>query len=250
MNQLSNKRQITLLLLLGGLTVGVLNFSNKPESNKLDIDAVENTSERSYSDLPWQIDTTPEGHSQVFGLTLGTHRLNDAVSTLGPDHQLALIETPNSASLEMYDANYKAGPIKGRLVLVADITTEQLQQIRKNAVHVEYLETGNKKFSLATEDKTAALVSLIRTLTFIPATNLNEEIIQQRFGEAEKVINGSNEETIFLFPKKGLSISLHSDAKEVLQYVAPKNFELLTKGLLNKNLLNKEIQLETKNTPL
>ncbi|MFL0797540.1 MAG: hypothetical protein K6L73_08620 [Cellvibrionaceae bacterium] len=234
------------MLLLGGLTVGILNFSNKPEENKLD------QPEQSYSGLPWQITPTPEGYSEVFGFTLGTDNLATAIQSLGPDHEIALIETDTSSSIEAYDANYTAGPIKGRLVLVADVSPEKIKTIRNNAAHVEYLETGNKKFTLNKDDRQQALNSLIKTVTFIPVINLDEEIITQRFGKADKTITRGKEETIYLFPKKGLSISLYTDTKEVLQYVAPKNFSWLSNGVIEKistETAEEEISKEGTKTP-
>jgi len=60
--------------------------------------------------------------------------------------------------------------------------------------------------------------------------NLDETVILARFGEPENRIKLPGV-IHYLYPKKGLDISLHADSKEVLQYVMPEAFTQLTQPL-------------------
>jgi len=56
-------------------------------------------------------------------------------------------------------------------------------------------------------------------------------MIVQRFGQpAERVRTAENIEHL-LYPDKGLDVVLDSDAKELLQYVAPREFARLREPL-------------------
>lgn len=176
--------------------------------------------------LPWQIEILPDGSTQVFGLRIGESRLSDALGILGDDMQLAIIAASDEVgSLEMYYGHFKAGVIFGKLILSTKATEKNLKNWRENTIRSEYVATGRaKKYSLSVDDLTQALDEVITGFIFIPSVNLDEEIILTRFGEpVERVeLDGA---THFLYPEKGLDIALHDDAKEVLQYVLPNDFQ-------------------------
>ncbi len=172
--------------------------------------------------LPWQIEIQPDGSTQVFGLYIGTSRLSDALDILGDDSELAIIAASDEVGrLEMYYGHFKAGVIFGKLILSTKASENNLKYWRDNAIKSDYVATGRaKKYSLSAADLPQILDEVITSLTFIPAVNLDEEIILKRFGEPEERIQSDNA-IHFLYPDKGLDITLHDDAKEVLQYVVP-----------------------------
>ena len=176
--------------------------------------------------LPWQIEILPDGSTQVFGLRIGESRLSDALELLGDDMELAVIAASDEVgNLEMYYGHFKAGVIFGKLILSTKATEKNLKNWRENAIKSDYVATGRaKKYRLSVDDLTRALDEVITGFTFIPSVNLDEEIILTRFGEpVERVqLDGA---THFLYPEKGLDIALYEDAKEVMQYVLPNDFQ-------------------------
>ena len=176
--------------------------------------------------LPWQIEILPDGSTQVFGLRIGESRLSDALDILGDDMELAVIAASDeTGSLEMYYGHFKAGVIFGKLILLTKASEQNINHWRENAIKSDYVATGRaKKYSLSVDDLTQALDEVITGFTFIPSVNLDEKIILTRFGEpGERVqLDGAMH---FLYPEKGLDIALHDDAKEVLQYVLPNDFQ-------------------------
>lgn len=185
--------------------------------------------------LPWQIEVMPDGSTQVFGLHIGVSRLADAVATLGNDMELAVIAaTDEAGNLEMYYGHYRAGLLSGKIVLLSDATAEDVQRWRGNAVKEAYMASGYaKKYFLAKEDLTEAFDGVITSLTFIPSVNLDEALVLARFGEPEKRVPG-DAVTHYLYPEKGLDISIYTNAKDVLQYVSPGAFGQLTQPLLQQ----------------
>ncbi len=182
--------------------------------------------------MPWQIEVLPEGKSRVFGLTLGSSVLNEATAAFGDAPQLAVVASSGQAgSMEAYFERVALGPLTGKIIVVVNMPDARLLDIQKRADKTEPLESGNRRFSLAAEDRQAAGLALVRTLTFVPAGKLDAQVVQDRFGRpGERLAVGDMEH--FLYPDKGLDLALSREGKAVLQYVAPAGFAKLREPLL------------------
>jgi hypothetical protein len=183
-------------------------------------------SERHASDdpvtgLPWQIDILANGGTRVFGITLGETTLGEAIELLGKDMDLAIIAAPGEAgSLEAYYGHYSAGPITGKLILVLDVTPATLLSLRERA----FQDGGTRRYHLHPDDLQAALRAPVRIITFLPSFNLDETIIQDRFGTPVETIPVSEQQQHLLYPDKGLDLILNTDSRELLQYLHPQAF--------------------------
>ena len=184
--------------------------------------------------LPWQINILDDASTEVFGLNIGHSRLVDAIEKLGSDMELAIVAATDEdevGKLEMYYGHYRAGLLSGKLVLQTAIDESRVKRWRENALRSEYMASGlAKKYTLAADDVPQVLEEVIVSLTFIPAVNLDEEVILARFGEPERRVQLAGA-THFLYPAKGLDIALHEDSKEVIQYVKPDAFQQLVAPL-------------------
>lgn len=183
--------------------------------------------------LPWQIERLPDGGSRVFGLTLGQSTLADARARFGADMEMAVIASKDEAgALEAYFAHATAGVVTGKLILVADAGTETVARLRERAVKSETTASGARKFLLDRDDLELAFHAPILTITFIPSVNLDPDTVRARFGApAERIRTGEHVEH-FLYPETGLDLALDEKGKEVLQYVAPRDFARLRAPLL------------------
>lgn len=182
--------------------------------------------------LPWQIVVTPDGSTRVFGLTPGETTLGQAFTRLGDDMELAVMaEEGQTGSLEMYYGHHQAGLLSAKLVLGADMDAETLQLMRENAASKDVLKSGARKYVVSQEDREKAFTAVIKTIAYIPAANLDHDTIISRFGEPAEVITTDSQATHFLYPEKGLDVILNEDGKEVLQYVAPREFGRLREPL-------------------
>lgn len=183
--------------------------------------------------LPWQIEVLPDGSTEVFGLRPGRTTMGQAAARLGDDMELAIMAAKGeTGSLEMYYGHYRAGLLTAKLVLEAEMDAETLKSMRANAADVEILKSGTRKYTVNREDHEKAFDAVIRSIAFIPATKLDHETIIGRFGEpAEVIAAGANEARHYLYPAKGLDVILGEEGKDVLQYVAPAEFERLREPL-------------------
>ena len=172
--------------------------------------------------LPWQIDVLADGTTKVFGINIGSSRLSDAVKHLGDDMEVAIIAaTDEVGKLEMYFRSYRVGLLSGKIVLSTVTSEQNIKRWRDNAIKTDYVATGRaKKYFLSEEDRVIALEEVITGITFIPSVNLDDEIIQARFGVADssEVID---EVIHYHYLNKGLSIAYSENAKEVMQYTVP-----------------------------
>lgn len=216
-------RIFSLLIFLTIVIIAMLSL--KPDSER---------STENVKGLPWQIEVLPEGRSKVFGVTLGQSTLGDAREQLGEDMTLAIIVASGQdiGALEMFYSRYKAGVFSGKLVLAADLAPEAVTQLMERAIKSGYMDSGARKFTLHPEDLPVAFQAPLATMTFIPAVNIDEASAIKRFGPANEIIRASEQAVHLLYPDKGLDLIINENGKEVLQYVAPRDFERLREPLL------------------
>lgn len=190
----------------------------------------------SLSGLPWQIEISVDGSTKVFGLQIGKSRLSDVIEILGNDMDMAIIagsgeNADGPGNLEMYYGHYKAGLLSGKLIIQTNASEQDIKRWRDNSPKFEYMASGlAKKHILLEDDRLQVLDEIIVSLTFIPAVNLDEDVILDRFGEPAQRISLAGV-VHYLYPTKGLDIALHEDSKEVLQYVEPDAFQQLVAPL-------------------
>lgn len=179
--------------------------------------------------LPWQIELLPGGRSRVFGVTLGQDTLGDARARLGDDMSLAIIASPgqDDDALEMFYSHYTAGVFSGRLVLAARLPPEALARLKARALRAEYTDTGARKFIPDPDDLPVALRAPVAGITFIPVVGIDEAAAVARFGKPAEVLRIDDRVSHLLYPAKGLDVVIDKKGREVLQYVAPRDFDRL-----------------------
>lgn len=193
-------------------------LKQKPVNNKI-IDEM----------YPWQIEQLDGGRSRVFGIILGETTLKEAGDKLKASAELAIYESKEKLTIEAYYNNILLGGLIGSFIFTLDVPTEKLMQIKQASVKKERLQTKEIKYKL---DKLAAekLQNYqVKNLIYIPRVQLDEEMIVKRFGKPEYKIKLKTKEPgwHYLYPKKGLDLIYKEEAKEVLQFVNPKDFKEL-----------------------
>lgn len=174
--------------------------------------------------LPWQIKQI-DNQTEVFGLTIGSSQLSDAIAVFGEGYELAILaKHEHAGALELFYNHVKSGPLVGKLAIVADSHPKDIYHMRKHAIGQEYLETGTKKYKLSTKQQQIASKLLIRSITYIPSARLNQELIELRFGNPALVLKTGKRVTHYLYPHIGLDILIDQGGKDLLQYVTPSTF--------------------------
>ena len=210
------KYAIALLVVVA--TASLLLLSNNPTDNNTPI-----------TGLPWQIDTQPDGSTQVFGITLGQTTLGEVIQQHGDDLKLAIIAAPQeSGSLEAYYSHFSAGPVTGKLLLVLDVAEEDMASLRARA----FQEGGMRRYRLHPDDLPLAQRAPVSVINFLPSINLDEEIAQSRFGTPDEMLQLGTQQKHLLYPDKGLEIILNAEGKDMLQYLPPGAFNAHRNRLL------------------
>lgn len=183
--------------------------------------------------LPWQIEVLPDGGSRVFGLELKRSTLDDARIRFGDGMKIGVVAAQGEAgALEAYYDSVAAGFILGRMILVADIDEQTLKHLRERSVDRSHMNETTFRYVLDAGDLPLALRAPIAGITFIPAADLDADMVRKRFGEPGLRVRTDTRVEHFLYPDRGLDLLLDSDGKEVLQYVAPREFARLQEPLL------------------
>ena len=176
---------------------------------------------------PWQIETPNPGQTRVMGLALPGSTLAQVRLRWGSDLKVALMARPEGpVTLEAYLERFETGGVNGRLLLSFDTTNlAALVTHWREKVFGVPQESGARQHVLAEpavqELGSAALVGV----NYIPEAQLSAEVLLARFGPpAERLAEGERLQH-WLYPSQGLAVLLDAKGREVLQYVAPADFE-------------------------
>ncbi|MBI5925302.1 MAG: hypothetical protein HY836_06850 [Aquabacterium sp.] len=189
------------------------------------------------SGLPWQVETLPNGANKVMGLTLGpagtASTLGDVQRLWGDATQVAIIAAPGEDGLlEAFVDPASAGFITGKIVITAYLDSADIRAMRERAIKTEFMESTTRKYTLTPSDLQAAMKAPVVALSFIPQANLDADTIIARFGQPAERVRSNGHLEHFLYPAKGLDLALDTEGKELLQYVAPAEFDRLRQPLL------------------
>lgn len=183
--------------------------------------------------LPWQIAVDGKGGSTVFGLQPGVSTLVDARRELGDDFDVAIVVAPQEAgTLEAFNNNVLLGFVTAKVVLTLATTPEQLNAMGERAPKAQYMESATKRVTLRDDDRQLAETLPIRAIAVIPSGRLDETVIVQRFGAPVERLPDGEKRVHLLYPDKGLDVIVDQEGRELLQYVAPRDFALLRAPLV------------------
>ncbi|MEE9358303.1 hypothetical protein [Candidatus Vondammii sp. HM_W22] len=184
--------------------------------------------------LPWLITVNPSGAVSVFGLTLGVTTLGEVRELFQEQGKANLFFSPEKETyaIEVYFQRIFLSGLRADMVFTLDIDSDTASKMYERGLRISKISSGAKKIDLAAEDQDAIELTKISHITYIPAADLDDELIAKRFGEpAERLQEQNTDITHWLYPERGLDIAVNPDGKEVLQYVMPENFDQVIKPL-------------------
>jgi len=188
--------------------------------------------------LPWDITVYPDGTSAVFGVHLGKDSLLKFKRVYNHKADLALFADKNKhLSLEAYFGNMQVGALTANVVLVADAGQKQLKRWAEQTGKLESTPSGAWKMALPDSVIRKAQDLPIRSISYVPSAAYGKDLIRRRFGKPQQIVetHPSDDEPrkviYWLYPAKGLMITVNHDGKDVFQYTAPKQFDLLKQTL-------------------
>jgi hypothetical protein len=193
--------------------------------------------------LPWEVETLPDGTTRLWG-PKGLVLSPDAskASTLGDvqrqwpiEMQVAIVAAPGEdGALEAFVDPAQLGFVAGKLVVSATLDARTLAGMRVRSSKVAFMDSTTRRYTLAASDMVTALQAPISGVSLIPQAQLDAATVVQRFGEpAQRVTRGEGDAAVehLLYPAKGLDVAVSAKGKELLQYVAPAQFNRLSQPL-------------------
>lgn len=184
------------------------------------------------ANLPWQIELDAQGGSSVFGLRPGVSTVGDVRQKFGSEIDVAIIAEPNEmGTLEGYYSQVALGFVLAKVIVTVDAKKELISEMRDRALKAKHMESSTRKITLNQDDLAAIEKMPIKAISVIPSVNLDEATVIQRFGPPGERLVVSEKRVHLLYPAKGLDVVVDSDGKELLQYVAPRNFAELREPL-------------------
>ncbi len=177
--------------------------------------------------LPWLIDIDAPGNLTVFKLTLDNSTLNDAREIFQSQGKANLFRSPEGDyAVEVYFQRLYLSGLRADIVLTMAIDDTLASEMFSRGLRISKMGSGTRKINLSDEDMTLLAEEKINLITYIPASNLEEELIQSRFGKpGMKLAEKGGPIVHWLYPEKGLDIAVNADGKEVFQYINPRGFD-------------------------
>ncbi|HER33973.1 MAG: hypothetical protein JXJ30_02355 [Halothiobacillaceae bacterium] len=192
--------------------------------------------------LPWDIKVNENDQVSVFGVTLGESTLLDFKRLYDQKADLAMFAQPGEPmTMEAYFGQMAIGPLTAKVVLVADVDTTTLERWAEQSSTADPTPSGARKLTLSDEALLEAQEKPIRSISYAPSADYEEDLIRRRFGEpAEKraMPHAERDEdapsaTLWLYPAKGLAITVEPDDTELFQYINPGRFDQLVARTLD-----------------
>jgi hypothetical protein len=178
--------------------------------------------------LPWRTGTSPDGHTQVFGFTLGETTLAEVRDLFGQEGTVNLFVTPGPPDrygVEAYFEQVYLQGLRAEFVITVDLDQETLRAMYERGLRISKLGSGSRKVKLDPVDVETLLSRPIRTITYLPQARLDETLIEKRFGTPEERRTESETGIVhWLYPNRGFDIARDSSGKVVIQYVDQADF--------------------------
>ena len=156
--------------------------------------------------------------SQLPDLTLGSTPLG-ALSEWGPPAELGLFEGPDGSAGVEAILVLNRPPYLGTLVLVLEPETVVFAALEEDRLEGHTLANGYRRHGLAEAARPKLAPSPVVELAFVPRTRLRSGLWRQLFGEPDQIWQPGQEQEYWLYPQRGLVISLAKGGSQWLHFV-------------------------------
>ena len=190
--------------------------------------------------LPWDIEVNERGQLGVFGVTLGESTLLEFKRLYDQKADLAMFAKPGEPmTMEAYFGQMNVGPLSAKVVLIAEVEPDTLERWAEQSTTADPTPSGARKLTMSDEALLEAQDKAIRSISYAPSADYDEELIRRRFGDPDEIRTldeGRDEDeapaALWLYPEKGLLITVEPDDKELFQYINPGQFDQLLAGTM------------------
>lgn len=185
--------------------------------------------------LPWKIAHPTPDTTRILGITLGATTLEQTTEIFKgqADIEISMFKTNKGAlGVEAFTEEVNFNGLKAKIVMNIAVPAEEMTGMYNRGLRMNSTPSG-KRITLTPDDLARVRQVPIATLTYLPNMRLEEDILAKRFGEpAQRIREKQSGAVHWLYPQHGLDIVLGGSEKPLMQYVTPKDFELLRAPLL------------------
>lgn len=186
--------------------------------------------------LPWKITHPTPETSRVFGITLGQSSLTEVENTYKNQTELEIsLFKPTDAKMgvEAFYEEVNFNGLKAKIVMTVAVPDAEMDGMYKRGLRLNSTPSG-KRVTLTADDLVRVKSLPVASLTYLPNVKLEEAVVSKRFGiPTQKVLENKTNAVHWLYQQHGLDVVMAPGEKTLLQYVAPKDFELLRAPLLS-----------------
>lgn len=183
-------------------------------------------------DLPWHIEHPTPDAVRVFGLTLGVTTADEAERRFKEEAKPSLFKSPEGKMItEVFFEQVDMAGLRSKIVLTIDVPETEVKGMYERGLRMAATGSG-KKITMTPDDIAKMRSWPISSLTYLPSLQVDDAIFLKRFGQpAQRIQEKKSGLVHWLYPQDGLDITL-GGGKPLLQYVPPKDFDKLTRPLL------------------
>lgn len=183
--------------------------------------------------LPWTIKHPTPDTSVAFGVTLGQSTLQETEKIFGEQTEISLFKTTEGKMLvEAFFDELNFNGLKAKFVLTIAVPPAELEGMFHRGLRMNSTPSG-KRITLTPDDAVRVRNSPVSSFTYLPSARLEEVILAKRFGVPTQRVQEKNGGAVhWLYPQHGLDVVLGGNEKPLLQYISPKDFDLLRAPLL------------------
>ena len=169
--------------------------------------------------MPWQSYVNEQNQTVVFDLTMERSRLIDAARQFGTEVDAALFENENvTPELEVYFSSTKVGGISAKIILNLILDDQAILMLRENIDESMLMPSGVKKTMFTAKGELSMSQLVIKSLTFVPRADLEQEVIRDLFGKPDRIELANEGVSYWYYPNKGLRIIVDEEQKEILEF--------------------------------
>jgi hypothetical protein len=194
-------------------------------------------SEHTPDTLPWNITHPTPETTRVLGITLGQSTLKDAEKIFKHEAELEISlfkPTDGKLGVEAFTDEVNFNGLKAKIVMNIGVPADELQGMYQRGLRINNTPSG-KRITLTFDDLERVKSVPIASLTYLPTVSLEQSVIAKRFGNpAQRILEKDTGLEHWLYPENGLDVVTGAKQKPLLQYLPPKDFDLLRAPLLSK----------------
>jgi hypothetical protein len=193
------------------------------------------------TNMPWQVEISPDGSSEVFGIQLMQTTLTDlqlAWGGLQPEFGL-FTNKQQKRRLEVYLGKRRLGRFDARIILALAAEDSVLAEFSAEKAKAKPMPSGDYRQGLSESAQTRAMQMPIRAITYIPSVQYDNELLERFFGMPSERIQWEAGTSFWLYPERGLVVLVDQEGKEVFHYVRPAEFPALLEQLELESPLEK-----------